>query len=145
MTIHTLSTSSQPSDAALSFTAGSIISSAAFAAIGLAVVVSLGGLGGTSTNAPATYLNHGQTITIGANSLDLSKMIFIRGEVCSDEDATAGSSSFNRQGCSLADSRIPTSVIEITANGLEAPSFKVEVDTTEGAAEGWVGFNNLKN
>jgi hypothetical protein len=145
MNAHILSISPQPSDASHSFNACFVASLVAFAAIGLSVVASLGGIGVASTDVPALYSNHGQTITIGGHSLDLSRMIFIRGAVCPDEDPIARNSSLNRQGCSLADSRIPASVIEIAASGLEAPSFKVEVDTTAGSTEGWVGFNDLRN
>ena len=122
--------------------------------VGIACFV-LAGMGVTATlvgkNVPhtaiAAYLVDGTIVTAGRHSLDFSRPIFVRRDVpvCPSEDALASYSSGNPQGCTVLSSGAPAGLIGVVTDGMRAPTFQMQMKTSDGTIQGWVDYNNLTN
>jgi hypothetical protein len=122
----------------------SALAFAAFAGAGLIIIVTLSGTYPTEESGPA-YLNRGQTITVGGQSLDLSKPIFITGRICSDTDAGSGDAADGPAGCIAANRSLPVTVVTLGLDAQQRPIFQVEAETTAGTTQGWARFGDLSN
>jgi hypothetical protein len=120
----------------------SIIGITAFALAGLVVTAALLGkdVPPTSMNA---YIVNGQTITEGDYSLDLSRPIFVRGNVpiCPTQDALSAYSPSDPGSCTVLSTSAPAGLVGIVTNG----TFQMQMQTPEGTVRGWVNYNNLSN
>jgi hypothetical protein len=124
----------------------SIIGIVAFALSGLVVTAALLGKDAPQASMNA-YIVNGQTITAGANSLDLSRPIFARGHVpiCPTQDALSAYSPSDPGGCTVVSTSAPAGLMGIVTNGMQQPTFQMEMKTPHGTVEGWVDYNNLRN
>jgi hypothetical protein len=124
----------------------SILGIAAFAIAGLTVTAVLVGKDEPQASMAAYFIN-GQTITQGHYSLDLSRPIFVRGQVpiCPTEDALAAYSANNPAGCTVLSSSAPAGLVGIVTNGMRQPTFQMQMQTPQGTIKGWVDYNNLTN
>jgi hypothetical protein len=124
----------------------SIIGIAAFALSGLVVTAALLGKDVPQSSENA-YMVNGQTITVGSDSLDLSRPIFVRGHVpiCPTQDALSAYSPATPAGCMVLGTSAPAGLIGIVTNGMQQPTFQMEMKTPQGTVQGWVDYNNLRN
>jgi hypothetical protein len=124
----------------------SIVGLAAFAIGGLAVTAILVGKDVPQSSMNAYFIN-GQTITEGHYALDLSRPIFVRGEVpiCPTEDALAAYSPSDPAGCTILSSGAPAGLLGIVTDGMRQPTFQMQMQTPKGTIRGWVDYNNLTN
>jgi hypothetical protein len=117
---------------------------AAFAVVGLGMAAMLrgtmlpwNGLAGAPEPSVAVAVSHAP--------LDLTKPIFVEGELCPDEGLLSLYSDADSKGCLVADSTRPVTIVASATNGLQAQVFKVDMDTSQGMVEGWVAANFLRN
>ena len=124
----------------------SIIGVACFALAGLAVTATLAGKDVPQTGMAAYFIN-GQMVTAGHHSLDLSRPIFIRGNVpiCPSEDALAEYSAGYNAGCTVLSTSTPAGLIGIVTDGMRQPTFQMQTRTRDGTIRGWVDYNYLTN
>lgn len=89
----------------------------------------------------------GLSSEIAANSpkLDLSKPIFVNGALCPNQGLLALYSKADSQGCLVADTRSPVSVVALVTNDQQVQVLKIDADTPEGTIEGWVRADSLRN
>jgi hypothetical protein len=124
----------------------SIVGVACFALAGMAVTAILAGKDVPQSTITAYFVN-GQLVTAGRHSLDLSRPIFVRGNVpiCPSEDALASYSSSDPQGCTVLSAGAPAGMIGIVTDGMRQPTFQMQMNTPNGTIRGWVDYNNLSN
>ncbi len=125
---------------------GSIIGVACFALAGMVVTATLAGKDEPQTGMAAYFIN-GDMVTAGRHSLDLSRPIFVRRDVpiCPSEEALAGYSPGNSEGCTVLRSNAPAGLIGIVTDGMREPTFQMQMNTPDGTIRGWVNYNNLTN
>jgi hypothetical protein len=134
----------QPSSRRTRFTLTSLLGGAGFAAAGFAVVAALSGAV-SPQNGPTLSFDHGQTITVGSQSLDLSKPVFVKAGVCPRQDQAAATSPDHRRDCAPTPDAVPANVVTIAAARPDEPVFEVQMDRPGGAALGWVDLGDLEN
>jgi hypothetical protein len=124
----------------------SIVGAACFALAGMAITAVLMGKNVPQTGVVAYFVN-GEIVTAGNHSLDLSRPIFVRGNVpiCPSEDALETYSSGDSAGCTTLSSDTPAGLIGIVTNGMRQPTFQMQMHTRDGTIRGWVDYNNLTN
>jgi hypothetical protein len=124
----------------------SIVGVTCFALAGMAVTAVLAGKNVPQTPMAAYFVN-GEIVTAGDHSLDLSRPIFVRGNVpvCPSEDALANYSSGDTAGCTTLSSNTAAGLIGIVTNGMRQPTFQMQMNTRDGTIRGWVDYNNLTN
>lgn len=124
----------------------SIIGITGFAISGLVVTAALLGKDVPQASMNA-YIVNGQTITAGADSLDLSRPIFVRGHVpiCPTQEALSAYSPSDPGGCTMVSTSAPAGLIGIVTNGMQQPTFQMQMKTPQGTVQGWVDYNNLRN
>lgn len=115
-----------------------------FAAGGIAITAALAGGDATQTETTA-YSFNGQTNSDGSYSLDLSKPIFVRGEmpICPSESALEAYSPSNPNGCTLLGNSAPAHLLAIQTDGMLPAT--TQVATPGGLVRGWVDYSNLTN
>ena len=84
-------------------------------------------------------------ITIGGNSLDLSRPIFAVGRICLRDDWNAINPSETSETCPATDTRMPITVDRVAANRIGEPVLYVELNAEEGIVAGWASFKNFRN
>jgi hypothetical protein len=117
---------------------------AGFVSIGFVIATLLWGTG-TSWSDLRGDSDVSGVATTPDDLLDLSKPIFIRGELCPYEGLLASFSEADAQGCLVADGTKPVMVVATATNGLQARVFKIDMNTAEGTVEGWVSARSLRN
>jgi hypothetical protein len=124
----------------------SVVGIACFALAGLAVTATLAGKDVPRTAMTAYFVN-GQTVTSGRHSLDLSRPIFVRGNVpiCPSENALETYSSDDPEGCTTLGRNVSAGLIGIVTDGMRQPTFQMQMHTPAGPIRGWVDYNNLTN
>lgn len=124
----------------------SIIGITGFAISGLVVTAALLGKDVPQASMNA-YIVNGQTITAGADLLDLSRPIFVRGHVpiCPTQEALSAYSPSDPGGCTMVSTSAPAGLIGIVTNGMQQPTFQMQMKTPQGTVQGWVDYNNLRN
>jgi hypothetical protein len=124
----------------------SIVGVACFALAGMAVTAILVGKNVPQSGIAAYFVN-GAMVTEGRHSLDLSRPIFVRGDVpiCPSEDALATYSSGDTQGCTVLSSGTSAGLIGIVTDGMRQPTFQMQMKTPDGTIRGWIDYNNLTN
>jgi hypothetical protein len=124
----------------------SLVGVACFALAGMAITAILVGKDVPQTGMEAYFVND-QLVTAGRHSLDLSRPIFVRGNVpiCPSEDALAGYSSGDTEGCTVLHDDAPAGLIGIVTDGMRQPTFQMQMKTPDGTIRGWVEYNNLTN
>jgi hypothetical protein len=138
--------SNQTRGKGMSMIRSSILGVAGFAVAGILVTSVLVGKDVPQTGMTAYFLS-GTMVTAGRHSLDLSRPIFVRGNVpiCPSEDALASYSAGNRQGCTVLGANAPAGLIGIVTDGMRQPTFQMQMNTPNGTIRGWVNYNNLSN
>jgi hypothetical protein len=124
----------------------SILGAAGFVLAGMGITAVLAGKTVPQTGMAAYFVN-GEIVSAGRHSLDLSRPIFVRSNVpiCPSEDALASYSSGNTGGCTTLSSNTPAGLIGIVTNGMQQPTFQMQLKTQDGTLQGWVDYNNLTN
>jgi hypothetical protein len=124
----------------------SVFGIACFALAGMAITAVLAGKTVPQTGMVAYFVD-GEIVSAGRHSLDLSRPIFVRGNVpiCPSEDALANYSSGDSGGCTMLSSNTPAGLIGIVTNGMRQPTFQMQMKTRDGTIRGWVDYNNLTN
>ena len=97
--------------------------------------------------ANAAYFIDGNLITSGHHSLDLSRPIFVRGDVpiCPSNDALANYQPDDPEGCTTLPASAPADLIGIVPDGMRQPIFQMQMNSPDGPIRGWVNYNNLTN
>jgi hypothetical protein len=123
-----------------------IISGACFALAGMAITAVLMGKNVPQTGMAAYFVN-GEIVTAGRHSLDLSRPIFVQGDVpiCPSEDALANYTPGDPLGCTVLSSSAAAGLIGIVTDGMRQPTFHMQMNTPNGIIRGWVEYNDLKN
>ena len=126
--------------------AAAIIGVACFALAGATVTAVLMGKDVPQT-ANAAYFIDGNLITSGHHSLDLSRLIFVRGDVpiCPSNDALANYQPDDPEGCTTLPASAPADLIGIVPDGMRQPIFQMQMNSPDGPIRGWVNYNNLTN
>jgi hypothetical protein len=124
----------------------SFIGVAAFVLAGVVITTILAGKDVPQAGMTAYFLN-GEIMTAGRHSLDLSRPIFVRGNVpiCPSEDALSDYSSGDTAGCTTLSSDAPAGLIGIVTDGMREPTFQMQMKTPNGTIRGWVNYHNLTN
>ena len=124
----------------------SVLGITCFALAGMAVTAILVGKNVPQTGMTAYFLT-GDMVTAGRHSLDLSRPIFVRGNVpiCPSEDALADYSAGDTAGCTTLNTSEPAGLIGIVTDGMRQPTFQMQMSTPDGTIRGWVNYNNLTN
>lgn len=124
----------------------SIIGLLLFVVCGLIITAILAG----ETRPPvgmAAYFVNGQIISVGRHTLDLSKPVFVSGQtpVCPTEESLESYAPDNPGPCTVVSDVSPAGVVGITTDGMRAPSFQMQMQTSSGTIKGWVDYGNLHN
>jgi len=117
-----------------------------FALAGMVVTATLMGKDVPQTGIEAYFINGG-LVTEGDHSLDLSRPMFVRGQVpiCPSEDALENYSPGDPGGCTTLSSSTPAGLVGIVTNGMRKPTFQMQLNTPNGTIRGWVDYENLSN